>query len=245
MNYILIHGSWHGAWAFNKLAPLLTEKGHAVHCFDLPGSGKDSHNAPNVVYEDLVSAISEAVNSSEGQSIVVAHSFAGFMVARVCEELHDKVGHVYYVAAWLPTEGKSLVDLAIGYNNSNFHQAFMDCGDDRLKALNIAKAAEFFYHDCSAEDRLWAAMRLSPKAAQPDNEKMPRIDPINTLAKSTYILCENDRVVNPISQRDMAQRFGFAQDQIKSIATGHSPFLAKPEELASMLTAYVDYFLGA
>jgi pimeloyl-ACP methyl ester carboxylesterase len=236
MNYILIHGSWHGAWAFSKFTPFLTEKGHTVQCFDLPGSGEDVHNATTVKFDDLMVAVSKAIMNAESPSVVVAHSFAGFVVARVCEELHEKVHHIYHVAAWLPSEGKSLLDLAIGYNNSDFPQAFMDCGDERLKALNIAKAAEFFYHDCSAEDRLWAALRLRPKAAQLDLEKMPRVDLTKTLAKSTYIVCENDRVVNPISQRDMAKRFGFRDEQIKTIATGHSPFLAKPAELSTMLT---------
>jgi len=235
MNYILIHGSWHGAWAFSKLTPLLRKKGHTVHCFDLPGSGEDADRATQVTFNDLILAVADMIKNSDSPSIVVAHSFSGFMAARVCEELHDKVHHVFYVAAFLPTEGKSLVDLAVGYNNSDFYQAFVDCGDDRLKALNIEKAADFFYHDCSAEDREWAAMRLRPKATQPDSEKMLGIDPVNTLAKSTYILCENDRVVNPVSQRDMARRFGFKDEQIKSIATGHSPFLAKPEELSSLV----------
>ena len=37
--FILVHGSFHGAWAFEKLAPRLAQHGHLVIARDLPGHG--------------------------------------------------------------------------------------------------------------------------------------------------------------------------------------------------------------
>jgi pimeloyl-ACP methyl ester carboxylesterase len=39
--YILVHGAWHGAWYWEKVAPLLRQAGHQVIPFDLPGHGQD------------------------------------------------------------------------------------------------------------------------------------------------------------------------------------------------------------
>ena len=39
--FVLIHGVWHGAWCWDKVAPLLEQAGHEVVRFDLPGHGED------------------------------------------------------------------------------------------------------------------------------------------------------------------------------------------------------------
>ena len=77
------------------------------------------------------------------------------------------------------------------------------------------------------------------QAAQPDNEKMPAFSPLNTLKKSSYILCTEDKVVNPASQKRYGERFGFLPSQIKTLTSGHSPFLSKAEELALLLKNFI------
>ncbi len=39
--YVLIHGSWHGAWCWYKIIPLLAQAGHTAIVLDLPGHGRD------------------------------------------------------------------------------------------------------------------------------------------------------------------------------------------------------------
>lgn len=236
MRYLLIHGSWHGAWAWSKLVPLLQNMGHEVICSDLPGSGDDADNAVNISYADLYAHVFDAIKQSPEPLVIVAHSFAGMLAAQACEELHERVHHIFYIAAWLPQENMSLFDKAVAYNNSNLPSIFRDVGDPRLRALDSSGAKDFFYHDCSDDIQDWASKLLRPKAAQPDHEKMPAFKPTYTLPKSSYILCNADRAVNPISQRDMAVRFGFSSDQIKIIKSSHSPFLSKPEELAQLIS---------
>ncbi len=40
MHFLLIHGSWHGAWCWEKLMPFLLKDNHRVNCLELPGSGE-------------------------------------------------------------------------------------------------------------------------------------------------------------------------------------------------------------
>ena len=42
--YVLIHGSWHGAWCWYKIIPLLEQVGHKAITLDLPGHGRDGMN---------------------------------------------------------------------------------------------------------------------------------------------------------------------------------------------------------
>ena len=47
--FVLIHGSWHGAWAWNEMTPLLAEAGHASIAIDLPA--RHAHEIPGIVSE--------------------------------------------------------------------------------------------------------------------------------------------------------------------------------------------------
>ncbi len=69
--FVLIHGAWHGAWCWDKVARLLTQHGHKVHAFDLPGHGHDTTPVAQVTLEayaervlDVIDQCSEQVRSS-------------------------------------------------------------------------------------------------------------------------------------------------------------------------------------
>ncbi|SCA64131.1 hypothetical protein SCG7086_CE_00050 [Chlamydiales bacterium SCGC AG-110-P3] len=58
MHYILVHGSWHGALCWEKVAPFLEQKSHTVECVDLPGYEKVATPA-QVTYQDYYDHIEE------------------------------------------------------------------------------------------------------------------------------------------------------------------------------------------
>lgn len=39
--FILVHGSWHGAWNWHKVVPLLEKAGHKAIALDMPGHELD------------------------------------------------------------------------------------------------------------------------------------------------------------------------------------------------------------
>ena len=94
-------------------------------------------------------------------------------------------------------------------------------------------AIEFFYHDCAPEDARWAASLLRPQAQTPIDEitplrRWPAVD-------STYVLCRDDRVVNPDwSRMHVPARLGVRPLELPG---GHAPFVSRPAVLADTLTA--------
>jgi hypothetical protein len=44
-HYVLVHGAWHGAWAWQRLTPLLRQVGHTVSAPTLSGLGERAHHA--------------------------------------------------------------------------------------------------------------------------------------------------------------------------------------------------------
>jgi glutathione S-transferase len=50
--FVLIHGSWHGGWCFDKLAAILEARGHTVVAPTLPGMGGTEAEMAAVTLED-------------------------------------------------------------------------------------------------------------------------------------------------------------------------------------------------
>lgn len=100
--------------------------------------------------------------------------------------------------------------------------------------LDNEGARHFFYHDCDLETQNFALNRIKPKNGLPDRTKIKAPLTKNSINKSTYVLCTEDKVINPLSQQDMAIKFGLSSEQIISFKSGHSPFLSQPEMLAQL-----------
>ena len=66
--FVLVHGSWHGAWCWEALTPRLKAQGHAVIAPDLPGHGSDGTPAWRVT----LGRFSNIVSTSPAISAVTA-----------------------------------------------------------------------------------------------------------------------------------------------------------------------------
>lgn len=236
MHYLLIHGSWHGAWCWEKLTPYLLANEHQVTCFDLPGSGEQFEKINEVTFDLLINTVKDELIKQTEPVVVIAHSFAGLLIAELAEEFHHKIKHIFYLAAWLPREGYSLVDMAVEYNNSKLPSIFIAAPNPNWTMLDKEGARHFFYHDCDSEIQNFALSRIKPKNGLPDRTKIKAVFTKNSIHKSTYVLCTEDKVINPLSQQDMAIKFGLSTEQIISFKSGHSPFLSQPQMLAQLIS---------
>jgi hypothetical protein len=74
--YLLVHGAWHSAAHWNKVAEALTERGHRVHALDLPGSGLDADLPGSYLRNDFDAFASEP---SPAGGIHLAHKSAALV----------------------------------------------------------------------------------------------------------------------------------------------------------------------
>ena len=58
-NYLLVHGAWHGAWAWEETKRSLEALGHHVITIDLPGHGSDTTPTSGVSFRGYVDAVKE------------------------------------------------------------------------------------------------------------------------------------------------------------------------------------------
>lgn len=114
--YLLVHGAWHGGWCWRDIRVPLQAAGHAVFTPSLTGLGDRLHlRSPEV---DLSTHVADVVNLMEFEDmqdvILVGHSYAGHVVSWVADKTKERLRHIVYLDAALPTDGESFLPPGVG-----------------------------------------------------------------------------------------------------------------------------------
>ena len=108
--YVLIHGSWHGAWCWHKVIPRLEAAGHKVIAPDMPGHGRDWRAPGPITMRDYVDTITKVLDQEDRPVVLVAHSRGGLQTTQAAEERPEKIRTLVYLAAFLLPSGARLLD---------------------------------------------------------------------------------------------------------------------------------------
>lgn len=228
-SFVLVHGSWHGAWCWKHLRRRLEDDGHRVVAPDLPAHGDDGASPCRVTLADYSTAVRRAAAALDEPAVVVGHSMGGMAVSQAITDSPGLFRAVAYLCAFVPLEGDRLVSLARGDSDTLLQDGIRFGA--RGMTVRPELTAELFYGDCDAETAEWAASRLRPDPYLPLLNRYRGTRP-SSIA-SAYIECTHDRAISVGWQRAMAAR---ARVEIfASMETSHSPFLSAPDELARHL----------
>src|SRR5215831_14553529 len=85
--FSLVHGAWHGGWAWDFVRSELEARGHTVHAPDLP-------------CEDVHAGVVEYARVVPAADVVVGHSLAGYTIPLVPASLR------VYLCALVPRAGR-------------------------------------------------------------------------------------------------------------------------------------------
>ena len=111
MNIVLLHGSWHGAWCWHKVVPLLQARGHQVHVPDLPAHGRHWRVARGrTTLSAMAAHVCRVLDALDGPALIVAHSRGGIVASTVAELRHHKLVGVTYLAAYMLRHGERVTD---------------------------------------------------------------------------------------------------------------------------------------
>jgi pimeloyl-ACP methyl ester carboxylesterase len=234
--YILVHGAWHGAWCWDKLVPLLRERGHSVDAIDLPGSGRDVANAANATLERYVERVVQSIDAGAGPVVLVGHSSGGAVITGAAEVRPDRIAAAVYLAAFLPRSGSSTQEISRSPENAGslIPRAMIMSADKRTVSLRPDALKEIFYADCSDTDAAWASSRVGPQALRPLGEKVVWTPERFGRVRRIYIMTLRDRALVPLAQRRIIDEIKF--ERVITMDTSHSPFLSRPQDLAQFLT---------
>jgi hypothetical protein len=232
--YILINGSWHGAWCWSKVIPLLEKQGHKVITPELPGHGEDKTPTKEVSLKSYTDCICEILDTLEEPVILVGHSMGGVIISQVTEYRPKKIKLLIYISAFVLKNNKAMLSFirrdkeSLLIHNINFSKdmSIMELKEDGIKNL--------FYQDCSDEDITRAKLLVVPQAVQPVKTRLNINNENFELIPKIYIECLQDKAISITMQRKMHSEFSW--EKVYSMDSSHSPFFSSPKELVSNLT---------
>ena len=233
--YVLVHGSWHGAWCWYKVIAALERAGHRVLAPDLPSLGIDKTPVADVSLRTWTDSVGRTVSAQTEPVVLVGHSRGGIVISEVAEAMPEKIARLVYVCAFLLRDGESLLQLTRADPTSVLLDNLVPSEDQKSATVRADVVKDAFYAECSDEDVALARSLLAPEAMAPlatplrlTAERFGRVPRV-------YIECLRDRAVPPALQKRMYS----AQpcERLITIDTDHSPFFSAPDELVSHLLA--------
>lgn len=231
--FVLVHGSWHGAWCWHRVVPRLEAAGHEVLAPDLPAHGVERTPPDAVTFGDYVDRICAAVDEADGPVTLVGHSMGGHAVTQAVEERPDAVETLVYLCAFLPGDGQALTDLDLTGHDSRVPPGLSADEDRGVVEVDPAVAVEAFYHDCPPEAVALCRSLLRPEPIEPRTVPVSLTEANYGSVRRTYVECTEDRALPRSFQRERLGAVPCAE--VRSLETGHSPFFAAPADLAAVL----------
>ncbi|MBT2564749.1 alpha/beta fold hydrolase [Pedobacter sp. ISL-68] len=111
-NYVLVHGAWQAPYVWDAVKTSLINEGNNVTVVELPGHGSDNTVPSTITLNLYRDKVADALSKINGKVILVGHSLGGMIISAVAEQNPSKIEKLVYLAAYLPTSGQSLFDLA-------------------------------------------------------------------------------------------------------------------------------------
>lgn len=219
--FVLVHGAWHGPWAWDRVVPLLHAAGARTLTPDLTAIGDCGLHD----HAEVVAAALDTV-AEEDDLVLVGHSYAALVVREAADVRPDVVGHVVLVDGWVGSDGASMFSLAPEAFAAMVAEA-RTRGDGLIPALPPAA-----FGVVDADDAAWLAERLLPQ-------------PLRTFTEPTRLSGAVDRIPGTaVFCRPTTypfDRFGEAVGYRTQALDGvHDVMLTDPEALARLLLELVQ-----
>ncbi len=229
-DFLLVHGSCHGAWCWRDLIPVLESLGHSVRAIDMPSHGADPTPIADVTLDGCRDSI---LSATTPETIIVGHSWGGYPISAAAEAQPDAMRALIYLSAYVPQDGLSMVEMRRRGPSQTIADAVEKSADGLSYTVRPDCVRELFYHDCDPDITPYAFGRLCPQAIRPQDtplhlgtryQKVPR----------AYIATSDDHTVPFEYQCKMSEDIPSAFR--RTIHSGHSAFFSHPDQLANILS---------
>ncbi|WP_089046938.1 alpha/beta hydrolase [Flavobacterium aquatile] len=216
-NVVLVHGAFADGSGWEGVYKLLKKKGLNVSIVA----------NPNTSFEEDIAAAKRTIDRLDGPIVLVGHSYGGAIITEAGNS--DKVVGLVYIAAFVPDEGETLLQLLqsgppaknsgieppsadgfVWYGKEKFHSGF--CAD-------ISKEKAKFLYDSQVPI---AASAFVAKIGKPAWKTKP----------IWYILGTEDETLPVEGARFMAKR---ANAKVTEIKSSHVVYISHAKEVADII----------
>lgn len=217
---VLVHGAWADGSCWQNVVLPLRGLGVDVICAPLPLTS----------LTDDIAALSRTLERTSGPVVLVGHAYAGAVIAGLAEE---RVKALVYIAALAPGDGETVAQ--VFYREQPHPDAPHLSPDGRgfiwMPEEGFRKAVA---HKASADQTAILAAVQRPIAVKCIQEVTP--EPTWKTKPTWYLLAEEDRMIQPPTQRFMAERMGA---KIRAYPVDHTPMHTEPKVVVEVISEAV------
>jgi pimeloyl-ACP methyl ester carboxylesterase len=222
---VVVHGAWADGSSWEHVIRGLQKQGLNVVAAPIPLTS----------LSDDAAALRRTIARTEGPVILAGHAYAGAVIAMSNDE---RVKALVYVAALAPAEGETVAQVFYrDESHPNAPQLAPD-GDDLIWMPDASFEQAFAQNAtpeqialCRAVQRPIALKSIQETAAAPSWKTKP----------VWYLLAKEDRMINPKTQRFMAERM---KATVRPFAVDHMPLLTAPEKVVEVILEAARAVLG-
>jgi pimeloyl-ACP methyl ester carboxylesterase len=236
-NYVLVHGAWHGGWAWTPVAKHLAAQGHKVYTPTLAGHGPDAQKA-GIRHQDCVDSLVNYVKERDLRDIImVGHSWGGNMLCGAAPLLQDRVQRLIFWNAFVLNDGESLLDVM----PENFRQLFAHlaaASPERTITVPWEVWRGGLMQEGDEEAARLAYNLMTPEPMGVFEDKLDQKAFYALDIPKSYINCRQD-IGLPPGEYGWYPRFGerLGQHKLVEIDGCHESCFTRPVELAEAIIA--------
>jgi pimeloyl-ACP methyl ester carboxylesterase len=213
---VLVHGAWADGSCWKDVILPLERQGLKVFCAPIPLTS----------LTDDVSALTRALERTTGPVVLVGHAYGGAVIGALHD---DRVKSFVYVAALAPDQGETVAQV---FYRDEAHPEAPKLAPDTHGFIWMPEDGfiRAVAHKASPDQTKILAAVQRPISVQCIQEKAPA--PGWKTKPSWFLLADQDRMINPKTQRFMASRMGA---KIRSSSVDHSPMYTATDLVVNVI----------
>jgi pimeloyl-ACP methyl ester carboxylesterase len=176
--FVLVHGAWHGGWCWRRVADLLMKAGHRVFAPTLTGLGERSHLLrADIDFSTHVADIVSVLKWERLADVVLCgHSYGGFVISGVAEEMPDAITSIVFIDAFVPENDDTVMNSASPAIRERLNEVV-------TRGETIMGPVPATVFQVNEKDRAWVDELCTPQPIATFSEKIVLTDARERIAK--------------------------------------------------------------
>lgn len=216
-NVILVHGAWADGSSWAKVIPLLNAEGLHVTAVQLP----------LVSFEADVAAVRRAIALTEGNVVLVGHSYAGAVIGEAGND--PKVARLVYIDAFAPDGGESAGTLFAQFDSAPLSAEIRPDAEGFLK-LTRTGIYDLFAQDLDEDEKAIAYATQGPINGAALGGVLSQA--AWRTRPTFYLIGDQDHAIPPGEQARMAARMNAT---VMHVDASHVPMLSQPQAVVRFI----------
>lgn len=228
--FVLLHGAWHGAWCWSKVAPALRAAGHVVYTPTQTGVGERSHLLSKDITLDTF--VKDLVNVLEFEDlkdvVLVGHSFGGIGITGAADRVPSRIRHLVYLDSLILQNGQSPFSVL----PPDVVAARRKLAQESSGGLSLPVPDPKAFGVTDPTDTAWLKAKCTPHPLSTYEDSLKLKGPVGNGLPATYVAVKPDYA--PLVN---SRAFAKAQKDWRYVEmdAGHDAMVTSPKSLIGLL----------